>query len=285
MRRPVAEPRPPAPATDGVEEQVLAIVAAQTGYPSDLLDLDLDLEADLGIDTVKQAETFAAIRAAYDIERDDRLALRDYPTLRHVIAFVHERAPGLAAPAERARGGCHRRPNATVALTGLVEGDDAEAAADPRRVPTAVLRPPLELCRPTGLTLGEGSRVVVMLDDGGRGRALIRRLEEQGVAVLDVEGAPDADELAARLDAFGSAGPISGVYWLPALDVEPPLGELDLAGWRELLRRRVKLLYATMRHLGDAIGGSGTFLAVGHPARRPAMATAPPVPRPRWVAP
>ena len=32
-----------------------------------MLDLDLDLEADLGIDTVKQAETFAAIREAFDI--------------------------------------------------------------------------------------------------------------------------------------------------------------------------------------------------------------------------
>ena len=80
----------------------MAIVAAQTGYPSDLLDVDLDLEADLGIDTVKQAETFAAIRAAYDIERDDRLALRDYPTLRHVIAFVHERAPRFATTAPTA---------------------------------------------------------------------------------------------------------------------------------------------------------------------------------------
>ena len=83
---------------------MLEIVAEQTGYPSDLLDLDLDLEADLGIDTVKQAETFAAIRAAYDIERDDRLALRDYPTLRHVIAFVYERAP-----AAHRRCSCGRR--------------------------------------------------------------------------------------------------------------------------------------------------------------------------------
>ena len=46
-------------------ERVLAIVAEETGYPADLLDLDLDLEADLGIDTVKQAEVFAAIREAY----------------------------------------------------------------------------------------------------------------------------------------------------------------------------------------------------------------------------
>ena len=183
----------------------MAIVAAQTGYPSDLLDVDLDLEADLGIDTVKQAETFAAIRAAYDIERDDRLALRDYPTLRHVIAFVHERAPASPPPpppphrapetvgCPHGRGCAHR----VAPTAGLVEGDDAEAAAIPRRIPTAVLRPALELCRPTGVTLGEGSRVVVMLDDGGRGRALTRLLEERGVTVLAVEGAPDAEELAA----------------------------------------------------------------------------------------
>ena len=89
-----------APAVDPVEAAVLAVVAAQTGYPTDMLDLDLDLEADLGIDTVKQAETFAAIRAQYDIPRDDNLALRDYPTLRAVIGFVHDKAPNLpAAPA------------------------------------------------------------------------------------------------------------------------------------------------------------------------------------------
>ena len=34
----------------------------KTGYPAEMLDLDLDLEADLGVDTVKQAEIFAAIR-------------------------------------------------------------------------------------------------------------------------------------------------------------------------------------------------------------------------------
>ena len=88
---------------------MLAIVAEQTGYPPDLLDMDLDLEADLGIDTVKQAEVFAAIREAYGIERDDSLKLRDYPTLNHVVAFVDERA-GAGAPAGgRRRRGARRR--------------------------------------------------------------------------------------------------------------------------------------------------------------------------------
>ena len=60
-----------------------------------MLDLDLDLEADLGIDTVKQAEMFAAIRAAYDIPREDNLKLRDFPTLAHTIQFVYDRKPEL----------------------------------------------------------------------------------------------------------------------------------------------------------------------------------------------
>ena len=63
-----------------------------------MLDADLDLEADLGIDTVKQAEIFAAIREAYGIERDENLKLRDFPTLAHVVAFVHEPRPRPARP-------------------------------------------------------------------------------------------------------------------------------------------------------------------------------------------
>ena len=81
--------------------RVVALVAEQTGYPAELLDLDLDLEADLGIDTVKQAELFAQIRETYGIERDDQLKLRDYPTLNHVVGFVRDRLPQTAAAPRR----------------------------------------------------------------------------------------------------------------------------------------------------------------------------------------
>jgi acyl carrier protein len=97
---PVAEPLtdnrlPFTEASDPIQDQVLAIVAEQTGYPTDMLELDLDLEADLGVDTVKQAETFLAIRQAFDIPRQETLQLRDYPTLAHVINFVREMRPDL----------------------------------------------------------------------------------------------------------------------------------------------------------------------------------------------
>jgi len=53
-----------------------------------MLDLDLDLEADLGIDTVKQAELFATIRTNYDIPRREDLRLAEYNTLKKVVGFV-----------------------------------------------------------------------------------------------------------------------------------------------------------------------------------------------------
>ena len=58
-----------------------------------MLDLDLDLEADLGIDTVKQAEMLAAVRETYNIPREENLKLRDFPTLARVIQFVFASAP------------------------------------------------------------------------------------------------------------------------------------------------------------------------------------------------
>ncbi|MCZ7650263.1 MAG: acyltransferase domain-containing protein [Thermoanaerobaculia bacterium] len=84
-------------AGDEIAETVLGLVSEKTGYPPEMLDLDLDMEADLGIDTVKQAELFAAIREKYGIERDPEMKLRDFPTLAHTIRFVRDRRPDLAA--------------------------------------------------------------------------------------------------------------------------------------------------------------------------------------------
>src|SRR5208337_1540365 len=98
MRVVAVEPARPTDSAESVKDRVLALVAEKTGYPIDMLDLDLDLEADLGVDTVKQAEVMASIREAYGIARDDQIKLRDYPTLDHVIRFVNERRPHAAVP-------------------------------------------------------------------------------------------------------------------------------------------------------------------------------------------
>jgi len=257
---PVAE----AARADQVQEMVLGIIAEKTGYPPDMLDLDLDLEADLGIDTVKQAEMFAAIRTAYDIPRDDALKLRDFPTLKHTIQFVYDRRPDLVPG--RAAAVPETPPSAAPAAAaagGPIVASLEAAAALPRRIPVPRLRPALGLCRETGVELTARSRVVVMSDQGGVGKALTARLEKLGVTVLPLGEAPDADQLIRRIDEWKAAGPIQGVYWLPALDAEESIEAMDLNSWREATRIRVKLLYATMRSLYDQVGGRGSFLVAG----------------------
>ncbi|HSF43078.1 MAG TPA: SDR family NAD(P)-dependent oxidoreductase, partial [Thermoanaerobaculia bacterium] len=259
LSRPAPSPSPGEgePVRDEVAETILSLVAEKTGYPREMLDFDLDMEADLGIDTVKQAETFAAIRAAYDIPRDENLKLRDYNTLARAIQFVYDRRPDLkAAPAQPSPPGPLSHPAPSPSLGEGETGIDAF----PRRVPTPVLRPPIVLCKDTGVTLGPGSRVVVAFDQGGVGKSLAGRLVKMGVEVLPIEGAPTAAELEERLRGWRSQGPVQGIYWLTALDREEEISAMDLAAWREALRVRVKLLYTALRTLYDGFGAPGTFL-------------------------
>ncbi|HEY1076538.1 MAG TPA: beta-ketoacyl synthase N-terminal-like domain-containing protein, partial [Fontimonas sp.] len=61
----VEAPAPkPAAATVDYKTLLLSIVAERTGYPTDMLALDADLEADLGIDSIKRVEIVGALRKA-----------------------------------------------------------------------------------------------------------------------------------------------------------------------------------------------------------------------------
>jgi acyl transferase domain-containing protein/acyl carrier protein len=258
---PVPAASPPSPAAaaesaDPVVSRILALVVEQTGYPPEMLDLDLDLEADLGIDTVKQAELFVAVRERFGIERDDSLQLRDHPTLAHVLAFVQEHAPELADAATPSRAA--ETGTALGAPSGASTVDATQTAAFPRRVPVPVVRPAADLCVATGVDLA-GARVVVLPDHGGVADALTTRLEDQGATVLRADDAPDAEVLAAQLAAWRGAGAVTGVLGLAGLDLAP-VGDLDAAAWREGLRVRVKLLATTARTLYDELGQGGFFV-------------------------
>ncbi|HQR40583.1 MAG TPA: phosphopantetheine-binding protein, partial [Blastocatellia bacterium] len=262
-----ASPAPPAPAPaatpveaapaagdDAVRSRVLALVAEKTGYPEDMLALDLDLEADLGIDTVKQAEIFAAARTAYGIPRDENLKLRDFPTLGHVIQFVKDRIPDT-----------HADTTSQVVHTDETTSpsESEETSQIPRRIPTSELRPPLDLCVETGVAVAPGTRILVMPDEGGVATTLVEKITSLGAEALVVTGRPEAAELETRIASWLADGPIHGVYWLSPLDDEGSIALMDLAQWREALRVRVKLFASTMRALYEQIASRESFLVSG----------------------
>ena len=64
-----------------LETFLINFVVEQTGYPSEVVELDADLEADLGIDSIKKAQMFGELQEYFDITPTDDLTLDDFPTL------------------------------------------------------------------------------------------------------------------------------------------------------------------------------------------------------------
>ena len=80
---------------------VIEVVVNHTGYPADFVELDQDLEGELGIDTVKQAEIMAEIRERFGLPVDEDFVLADYPTLNHMIGYIQRMAgdsPSVSPP-------------------------------------------------------------------------------------------------------------------------------------------------------------------------------------------
>ncbi len=84
------EPKPEIKPLDEatVTKEVVALISQKTGYPEDMLELDVDMEAELGIDTVKQAEMLILLQEKYGIASNSALVLKDYPTIRHCIKYI-----------------------------------------------------------------------------------------------------------------------------------------------------------------------------------------------------
>ena len=71
-----------------MEKFLINFVVEQTGYPPEIVELDADLEADLGIDSIKKAQLFGELAEYFEIQPSENMSLDDFPTLRHVLAVL-----------------------------------------------------------------------------------------------------------------------------------------------------------------------------------------------------
>ena len=94
---PDAAPIVAAPSTSGGNSEMLdlmlSVVADKTGYPAEMLELSMDMEADLGIDSIKRVEIFGAITEQSDkltdINPNDLTELR---TLQEIVDYISSKA-------------------------------------------------------------------------------------------------------------------------------------------------------------------------------------------------
>ncbi|MBI4925481.1 MAG: hypothetical protein HY843_06105 [Bdellovibrio sp.] len=70
-------------------KEVTLLFSEKTGYPEEMLESNLDLEADLGIDTVKQMEILGMIRLKYQLELKEGFSLKQTPSLQTVADMIY----------------------------------------------------------------------------------------------------------------------------------------------------------------------------------------------------
>ena len=87
-----------APVSGDMVQTVIDVVVKHTGYPADFVELDQDLEGELGIDTVKQAEIMVDIRQQFNLPVDESFVLSEHPTLNHMIGYIQKMQGGEVVP-------------------------------------------------------------------------------------------------------------------------------------------------------------------------------------------
>ena len=88
---PVKTRTPESSTTNGhYEKGLLDIVSEKTGYPAEMLNLDMEMDADLGIDSIKRVEILSAFQEAFpDVPEIKSEHLGEFNTLRDVVDFLH----------------------------------------------------------------------------------------------------------------------------------------------------------------------------------------------------
>ena len=74
--------------TESIMATVTDICSEITGYPKEMLDPKLDLEADLGIDTVKQMEILSILKDKYNHMIEESFVLSSTPTINDVTKYL-----------------------------------------------------------------------------------------------------------------------------------------------------------------------------------------------------
>ncbi len=71
-----------------IEAFLIDFVVEQTGYPAEIIELDWDIEADLGIDSIKKAQLFGELREFFDLESLTSFSLDSFKSLRDIVSLL-----------------------------------------------------------------------------------------------------------------------------------------------------------------------------------------------------
>jgi acyl transferase domain-containing protein/NAD(P)H-dependent flavin oxidoreductase YrpB (nitropropane dioxygenase family)/NAD(P)-dependent dehydrogenase (short-subunit alcohol dehydrogenase family) len=258
----------------GLQETLLAIVSGRTGYPVEMLDLDLDLEADLSIDSIKRVEILGELSERLGFK--DKLGaytdalleqLAGQKTLRAILEWLSQQLPedmsttgvcmpGSALPLNGPLSSA-AEANHEGAVIAPAEAPDTSAVPGKIVVPGTITVPgtiarfrmrSVAIDMPAPRVMGVAGKKFLITDDGrGIAQELAARIELRGAEARLLDFAAD-------LPTFGALEPVDGLIHLWSLHAGHC--DRDVARFYELLRT---MLAHKMAYLVAASGLGGRY--------------------------
>jgi len=229
-----------APSTE-ILPVLLSVVADKTGYPADTINPDMDLEGDLGIDSIKRVEILSAVSeklpGAPKVKPEHLGTLR---TLKQIAAYLSEGSPAVKS-----------------------ENTGKTDTKEPSDGPCVITRlvPELVPAGPRDAFPLDKSLTIAVTKDSGLDTALVRELSAKGfkTALVSID---DARSLPAELGALIVIAPVrpaaKGSPW--TADSESYLKKsfsLVQSAGRSFESRGVRGLVMTVTRLDGALGLDG----------------------------
>ena len=219
-----------------VQETLLSVVAELTGYPVEMLGLEMDIEADLGIDSIKRVEILSAMEEklpqAPQVTPDMVGTLK---TLGQICDYLAGKPQSQNASNEIVRSQSTAQPS-------------KEAATAPTRQIVDARRSPKTPGRP--FRMPAGRKFIVVEESGDYAPVIVKQLKDKGFdAALLAADAVD------RKDAFTS---LAGLILCPSTQPETAfLAAKNASG--ELLKaaKQGDALFACLTEMDGAFGFSG----------------------------
>ena len=241
---PSIEPAAPAPsqstaASASVSAALLEIVSELTGYPVEMLGLEMDIEADLGIDSIKRVEILSAMEEKMphlpQVTPDMVGTLKTLGQICDFLAGSNQPAPSPVT---------EDKPTPTDATPQPVSTTIPRQIVDVRSIPKA-----------PGRTLHiENGRKILVIDDGSAyAPAMVKQLQAKGI---------DAQSIA--MDIVDQTQAFKGIAGLILCPMTPPesafLAAKHAAGELTQTSKTGDALFACLTCLDGAFGFAGNSI-------------------------
>ncbi len=231
--------------TEGLTASLLEIISERTGYPSEMLEPNLDLEADLGIDSIKRIEIFNSFRKLLplEIQQDLEGNLEQLAGLKTLEAISNWIANLKVAPVK----------SAETAVEQAHKAAQTQAASGPKYL-SEIRRGLVRVVEDKSFSIAPvtyAKSALLVCDDTEFGAVLEKKLKAEGVKVKSVR----LDQIDRLKD--GTYLP-EWTFFLPGSNAETDRTEialLSLAKWFESALKDIQVDRKPVLTIATAMNG------------------------------